>query len=546
MAPICRRSPVRWRQPTSRYPGVSSVADPFRYAVEVSGEYKRIEDIANTVIRTDSRIPLRLHEVARVRDAVEDRRGMVRLDGTETLLLLIERRANANVVRATGKVRAVLRELEAEYAHVQLDVVVDESRFVNAAIGGVMQAVLLGSLLAILVLFVFLRRLRALLSIAFAVPLSLGLTLVLFELLHVTFNLISLSGLALGVGMLVDNAIVVIENFARLREQGQAPLQAAIHGASEVAGAITASTLTTIAVFLPITLVEGLAGRLFRDQSLAVVCSLLASLVVALTLVPLIASRERPSIAGFKPAEVRSRFLDAYEAVLGWSLDHRGRVMAFCTVFLLSAGLLVTNLPHEVIPRTEQGQVEMRVTLPTDSDLPLVAARTTALESQIAARGWAERIIADLGERDQARLDLDPRPPYEGDLILLLPPGQQTETVLSEMHTLNLPADVAIKARRVETQLEALLTTGNADLLIDLVSEERRYAEAVVASVLARLEARPELINVERADAASIPTYQLGFKRDVLQPPRSKSASHYRIPGSGGERFVGHDAQDDQ
>ena len=336
---------------------------------------------------------------------------MVRLDGTETLLLLIERRANANVVRATGKVRAVLRELEAEYAHVQLDVVVDESRFVNAAIGGVMQAVLLGSLLAILVLFVFLRRLRALLSIAFAVPLSLGLTLVLFELLHVTFNLISLSGLALGVGMLVDNAIIVIENFARLREQGQAPLQAAIHGASEVAGAITASTLTTIAVFLPITLVEGLAGRLFRDQSLAVVCSLLASLVVALTLVPLIASRERPSIAGFKPAEVRSRFLDAYEAVLGWSLDHRGRVMAFCTVFLLSAGLLVVNLPHEVIPRTEQGQVEMRVTLPTDSDLPLVAARTTALESQIAARGWAERIIADLGERDQARPGPGSTPP---------------------------------------------------------------------------------------------------------------------------------------
>ncbi len=489
---------------------------PFRYAVEVSGEYKGIEDIANTVISTGSRIPLRLYEVAQVRDAVEDRRGLVRLDGVETLLLLIERRANANVVRATEEVRTVLQQLEDEFDRLQLDVVVDESEFINAAIGGVTQAVLLGSLLAILVLFVFLRRVRALLSIAVAVPLSLGLTLVLFEPLDVTFNLISLSGLALGVGMLVDNAIVVIENIARLREQGQAPLKAAVNGASEVAGAITASTLTTIAVFLPITLVEGLAGRLFRDQSLAVVCSLLASLAVALSVVPLIASRERRTVTDRGETGMRSRFLDAYETLLEWSLDHRGVVMALCAVVLLGAGFLIMDLPREVIPKTEQGRVVVRITLPTDSDLPLVATRAAALESQVTARGWANRILADLGERDQARLDLDPRPPYEGDIVLLLPPDQRAEDVMSGIQTLPLPDDIELRARRVETQLEALLTTGNADLLIDLISDERRDSENVVSRVLERLEARPELVNVQRTDASLVPTFQLAFERDVL------------------------------
>ncbi len=492
---------------------------PFRYAVEVSGEYRDTGDIASTVISAIHSVPVRLYEIAKVREGVEDRRGLVRLDGAETLLLLIERRANANVVRATEEVRTVLAELESEYERVSLDVVVDESEFIEAAIGGVTQAVLLGGLLAILVLFVFLRRMRALLAVAVAVPLSLGLTLVLFEPLNVTFNLISLSGLALGTGMLVDNAIVVIENIARLREQGLPPLKAATKGASEVASAITSSTLTTIAVFLPITLVEGLAGRLFRDQSLAVVCSLLASLLVALTVVPLIVSREHSRSTVRSVAEaggLRTQLLGTYERLLSWSLDNRAAVVMLCILVLMGAGWIVAGLPREVIPKTEQGRIEVRISLPTDSDLPLVAARAATLESQARLSGWADRTLADLGERDQARLDLDPRPPYQGDVILLLSPDQRVDEVLAGIEKLDLPNDLEISARRVETQLESLLTTGNADLLIDLVSEDRRDAERVTEGVLQRLEARPELANVQRSDAASVPTYELEFNRAVM------------------------------
>lgn len=490
---------------------------PFRYPVEISGEFAGTEDIAETVISSRNNTPIRLKDVARVRDGVEDRRGMVRLDGAETLLLLVERKADANVVRAVEEIRTVLNELQTEYEQVSLDVIVDESEFIRAAIGGVTQAVALGGVLAILVLFAFLRHMRALLAAAVAVPLSLGVTMVFFEPLDVTFNLISLSGLALGAGMLVDNAIVVIENITRLQEKGQSFLEAARNGTSEVAGAITASTLTTIAVFLPITLVEGLAGRLFRDQSLAVVCSLLASLLVALTVVPLIVSKGKKTLNSSKgPSILGSKVLRSYERALSWTLDHSWSVMMLCALILMGAGIIVNQLPREVIPKTEQGRVDVRVTLPTDADLNLVSARAAEIEVQAKTQGLARRVLADLGERDQARLDLDPRPPYEGDLTLLLPSDKTADEILPAIASLKLPNDMSITAQRVETQLEQLLTLSDADVLIDLICEDRRDAEAVVDRIQQLLEIRPELTNVRRTDAASVPTYQLSFKRDVM------------------------------
>ena len=491
---------------------------PFRYAVEISGEFETLDDIASAVIvRTDASL-VRLRDVAEVREGVEERRGLVRLDGAETLLLLVERRPDANTVRAAEEVRRVLQELREEISGVRLDVIVDESVFIEQAIGGVTQAVLFGGLLAIIVLFVFLRRPRALMAVGIAVPLSLCITLVLFDLFDVTFNLISLSGLALGVGMLVDNAIVVVENIARLREEGHSPLAAALQGAGEVAGAITASTLTTIAVFLPLTFVEGLAGRLFRDQSLAVVCSLLASLLVALTVVPLIASREGAVTTSADPAAGPrpSRLLQTYERALLWSLNRRGRVLTACAMLLIGAGYLAWMLPREAVPEADQGRVELRVALAPDADLPLVSSRSGDLETKIRTMGFARHVLADLGERDEARLDLNPRPPYEGDVVLLLAEGRKSKDVIADVQALELPSDLEMSAQPVRNQLDALLTFDEADLIIDLVSEERQEAEAAVEGLMEELGARPELVNLQRADAASVPAYRLSFQRDAM------------------------------
>lgn len=493
---------------------------PFRYAVEVSGEFTTTADVAEAVVARAGGQPVHLRDVAQVRDGVAERRGLVRFDGAETLLLLVERRPDANTVRAAREVRAALAELEADLPGVRLTVVVDESRFIEQAIGGVAQAVLLGGVLALAILFVFLRRPRVLVAVAVAVPLSLALTLILFEAFSVTFNLISLSGLALGVGMLVDNAIVVVENITRLREAGRPPYAAALEGTAEVASAIAASTFTTVAVFLPLTFVEGLAGRLFRDQSVAVVCSLGASLLVALTAVPLVAARERRPDAATPAAAPARRpdgpLLRTYERALAWSLDHRAVVLGACVLGLAATAALGLALPREVVPPTDQGRLLVHLSAPPEVDLPVLDARAAAIEAAARRGAGVAHVLADLGERDEARLDLEPRPPYEGTLTLLLAPEQEAVEALEALRTLPLPPDVAVDVRPVPTQLEALLAPDAADLLIDLTGETRAAAEAAAVGVLAALQAEPALRDARRAEAGAVPAYRLTFRRDAL------------------------------
>ena len=513
-------------------PGGTIRRGPFRYAVEVSGEFQSAEDVAQTVIsrRVGASAqsqrgppqasgagtqPIRLHEVASVKMGVQERRGLVTYDGREALLLLVERRPDANTVRAAEEVRSALTNLEQELSGVRLDVVIDQSVFIERAIGGVVQAVLLGGLLAIVVLFALLRRLRPLMAVAVAVPLSLALALVGFEGMGVTFNMIALSGLALGVGLLVDNAIVVVENVARLREEGLGPVEAARQGTEEVAGAIGASTLTTISVFLPITFVEGLAGRLFQDQSLAVVASLLASLLVAVTVVPLIVRKDEGSVDEERGA-LMSGAVETYERALRGCLDHPTSVLAGALVMLLGAGALGLTLPREVVPAADQGRVEAHLTLEPGVDLPLVESRAETVARTARRTVGATHVLSDLGERSTARLELDPRPPYEADLTFLLPDSVHAQQAAARLQEASVPPDVTVEVRPAQTRLEELLSPAESDLLIDLVAEERRRTDAALDTLLQRLRSRPELAGVRRAEAAEVPAYRLRLKREVM------------------------------
>lgn len=488
---------------------------PFRYAVEVSGEFESHRDIAEAVVTRVGPVPIHVRDVAEVQPSVEERRGLVRLDGRESLLLLVERTPDANTVRTAESVREALAPLETELSGIDLDVVVDESVFIEEAIGGVTQAVLVGGLLAILVLFGFLRRRRVVAAIAIAVPLSLGLTLIGFELLGISFNLIALSGLALGVGLLVDNAIIVVENIARLREAGQSAYEAAINGTAEVAGAIAASTLTTIAVFLPITLVEGLAGRLFRDQSLAVVVALLASLLVALAVVPVIMSRERSGEEAGLGLRLRA-LLGGYERGLQWCLAHPKTVLMGALVTCGVAGALALLLPREVVPTADQGRVEAHITLPSGADLPLVSERAAAVEQAAQALPGTRHVLADLGERSTARLELDPRPPYEGDLTILLNNDTDAQDALAQLSDTDWPSDMTVELSTAQTQLEALLVSEGAELTIDLVADEQRPDPPVIEEALQALREQDALTGVQRAEAQDVPGYQLHLRRDNM------------------------------
>ena len=235
---------------------------------------------------------VRLDQVATVLDTMADVQTISRFDGEPAIGLQVYKESGTNTVRVADQVRSTLDQLRGEYPGIHMAVASSQAVFIRQAISNVVQSLLLGGLLAFLVLFLFLRDPRYPVAIGLAIPISVLAAFALCYFADVSLNVMSLGGLALGVGMLVDNSIVVLENVFRHREEeGAGPHDAASRGASEVAGAITASTLTTVAVFGPVLYVKGVAGALFGDLSLAVAFSLLASLLVALTLLPVLAAR---------------------------------------------------------------------------------------------------------------------------------------------------------------------------------------------------------------------------------------------------------------
>jgi|CXWL01.1.fsa_nt_gi HAE1 family hydrophobic/amphiphilic exporter-1 len=489
---------------------------PFLSSVEVSGELRDAADVATTLVSAPGQPPVVLGDVAAVRTTQQPRRGLARLDGKEALLVLVERTAEANTVRTAGAVRAAIDGLARDLPGVRFDAVIDESVFISTAIGNVVSTLVGGALLTTLVLLFFVRRPVALAATAIAVPAGLALTLVLFDLLGVSFNLISLSGLALGVGLLLDNSTVVAENIASRREEGLPARLAAARGTAEVAGPITISTLTTAIVFLPITFVEGLAGRLFRDQSLAVVLSVGASLVAALTLVPLIAARDRSSSAERVSERTLGPALRSYEALLALCLRHRRATLAATAALLLGATALALELPRETVPHTEMGRLHAELGLPTDAGLELVSQRAAALEAAVG--GWPEvtHVLAELGERDDAQLELEPRPPYRAELTVMLRPGSAEEPLLERLRQLHRPSDLALEARSGRPQLETLLTSGGAELAIDLGASHRGLAEAALPDLLERLTRRGELASVARREPESVAAYRLVVDHEAV------------------------------
>ena len=274
-------------------PGGTIRRGRFRYSLRTLGEFQDVSELQDVVVaRPAGGGVVRLRDVATVAEGEAERETIARYDGVPAIGLLVYKEAGSNTVRVAEAVEETLVQLRDEFPGVTIEIASSQATFIRDAISNVVQALALGGVLAFLVLFLFLRDPRYPIAVGLAIPISVLAAFSLCYLFDVSLNVMSLGGLALGVGMLVDNSIVVLENVFRHREEeGRGPVESASIGAREVAGAITASTLTTIAVFGPVLYVEGVAGALFADLSLAVAFSLLASLLVALTLLPVLAAR---------------------------------------------------------------------------------------------------------------------------------------------------------------------------------------------------------------------------------------------------------------
>lgn len=377
-----------------------------RYLVRTINEFQTVEEFADAIIATVANTPIYLRDVATVTRGYKEREAITRVNGNESVELAVYKEGDGNTVQVARRIDRRLEQIrESLPDNIELIKIYDQSKFISAAISQVTSAAFVGGLLAIMVLYGFLRDSRATAIIAIAIPVSVIGTFLLMYSTDVSLNIMSLGGVALAVGMLVDNAIVVLENIVRKKEQGQNSLDAARNGTAEVSTAVIASTLTTIAVFFPMVFISGVAGQLFRDQALTVTFALVFSLIVALTLIPMLAAlgtgaryveegvEETPAgwftrlmarvvrafafifmwvkrvfwVILWVPTWVLQRLYKIvaarYEPILAWSLGHRGIVVLGAAVIFAATMSLVPRLGTELIPQLSQGEFNLDLRL---------------------------------------------------------------------------------------------------------------------------------------------------------------------------------------
>ncbi len=272
-----------------------------RYLVRTINQFTTLDQMRDMLVKVDNGVPIRLSDIAEVRQGYKEREGIVRIDGREAIELAIYKEGDGNTVAVANALKVALEKITKSLPPgAKLTTIDDQSEFIQHSLDEVRNDALLGGLLAVLMIYFFLNHARSTFIIALSLPVSLIATFFFMGQAGLSLNVMSLGGLALATGMVVDDSIVVLENIARLREQGMGVIEAAIKGTREVGMAVTASTLTTVAVFFPLVFVEGVAGQLFRDQALTITFAMIISLVVAMTLIPMLASLEGRAPMAFR------------------------------------------------------------------------------------------------------------------------------------------------------------------------------------------------------------------------------------------------------
>ncbi len=502
----------------------------FRFSVRALTEFRNPSEILDTPIgRVGAGITLR--DVGTVSLGLADPQTLTRLDGTSAIGMVVYKDAGSNTVAVTRRMTDAIAQLEKEFPGVSMTVVAAQADFVVDALSNLGQEIVAGGLLSLLVIFVFLRDWRLSLAIGITVPLSVLMALVALQALDVSINVLSLGGLALGTGLLVDTAIVVAESVGRRREEGMSLLEAAVTGTDEVAAPLFAGTLTTVLVFGPIIFVRGLAAALFRDLSLSVVTTVAASLVLALTLMPvmivgrrkLAKSASTPVVVAREPSGI-ARTLDAwgrtltawYEGGMRWSLAHPRSVFGMAGALLAVTVVLIYTLPKEILPRVDEGVLVAAVQLPEGTSIQATAAQVARAEGAARALG-ATGIYARVGKAtdEEVLAGADPGSSATAQLIVPVPANADAAQFAQQLRA-KLP-DLAKGALAIDlagqSEFGSLIGREGRLVRVELSAptlvESQRWADTVRTA----MQTVPALTDVRDAFAATQPIVEVTLER---------------------------------
>lgn len=421
------------------------------FEIKTNGKYKSVEEIGEVLVGgrmtvTGQMQPIRLKEVATVVDSFAESRRVIETNGESSVWLIIRKQSGANTVQAANKVTDALTTIPGDIGRdLQFKTIFNQAEFISSSIGNLSSTAIQGVVITFFVLLFFLFSVRSSLIVALAIPISVVATFALMDQAGMTLNVLSLAGLALAVGMLVDNSIVVMENVFYHRQLGETPWNASIKGASTVGLAVTASTLTTLVVFLPVLFVPGIAGVLFKDMAITICFSLTASLIVALTFIPLASSRLLGASAErrLKRSEVLQEkslgwLYRGYGRALDWVLVHRWVVASAVAGLLALTGILYSLMPTEFMAEGDDGFMYMSVEAPVGTGLD----ETYRLVSEV------EKKVAELiPEKDRKLIALDvgvgegftaimSKGTHSGSLRIPLISSEDRETSLSQYEDL--------------------------------------------------------------------------------------------------------------
>jgi len=541
------------------------------YLVRTINQFATLDEMRNLYIATVNGSHVRLSDIAEVRDAFVDRNSITYVNGKEAIEIAIYKEGDANTVQVAKTLISRLDDLKKNLpTGYELTLVYDQSTFISDAIDEVKSSAWQGGLLAMLVIYLFLRNVWTTLVISISIPLSVIATFNLMHSQNISLNIMSLGGIALAIGMLVDNAIVVLENISRYREQGLSPLEAAKKGASEVSMAITASTLTTVAVFFPLVFVEGVAGQLFKDQALTVTYALLASLLVALTLIPAMAARERVATAGpavvtdaepvavvknwkywlTLPLRLVFRFIAAlvsgvitiwtliwrllckvcsmlfgplvniiqrlivamergYRRTLAWVLRARGTMLAATIAVTLACYALIPRLGFDVIPSMSQGEFYVELHLPVGTAIEHTDKALKQLAAVAAKQTQVERTYAQAGTGQQMTVDPSIGGSHWGRLNIVLKAGS---TATDEQQVMQAMRDAVAGMPEVTAKIDTPeLFSFSTPLEIELAGHDLGNLKAASEQVVRALEAQNRFTDIKSSLRSGQPEITLHF-----------------------------------
>lgn len=488
-------------------------------AVRTDGEYSSIDDVKNALISIPAGGTVRLSQIADVSMQPKDQDAISKVDGEECIILSVNKQSGSNTAQIAELAKAEFDSLLKSNDSLQWNIVMDQSDYINMTVDNAIQNIWMGVLFAAIVLFLFLRDLGATLAVTIAMPCCILFTFLIMNVLGITLNMMSLGGITLGVGMIVDNSIVVLENIFTYRADGYDRMDACTKGTGEVIGAVIASTLTTVAVFLPIALSGGMAGMMFKEFCITIVALLLSSLIISVTLVPLLCyfllgstkqQSVKPQGSGATPITEKP-LSRVYRSSLNFLITHRWAGIALTVVICIVSVLSVSQAGMELIPEMDEGQVSVTVSMPNGSTME----DTAAIEDRIAAIAVdtipeMEQIYYSTGSSTSimssssgasitiSLVDLDQRDRSSADIAKQLRRDLQ---------------DIAGCELTVSTSSTMSMST-DSDISVELTGDDYDQLAETADDLANRISALPDAINVESSAGEQTPRVAVKINRE--------------------------------